>query len=479
MPPNIGRADLEQIFYHVFLPSKLPQQADKTSDFPLLRSVVNAMGILHAILPDCLAVKHVLIALENLQAVNSLGGCATSESELSCRLLKLRDGQAVPVYCRSQNAAIIVTQRGRKLLFEAFELSPYNQAVVGTKGRLVRAFPAFAVEVDLDSIDQAELLPAISNMLSTMCQQPVAEMQPQSRKARGDHDEIRDTAYPGIISELFFGFLTGFGDVVSVSAISKNTREEVFWKDAETPWRRSSMWLLIRVVLQLILTRSEDGSRMLYKESMAFIMCQYLEASLGQDFCLGDIYSMTAKIRRRLRKMDNMILGGAVAVHDLAITHARSAVESASRFLSDRWDDVQRRHALELDFGGLANLKFGPDTYLHLPSLDEYIESIHSRIEDPGKASFSPSSDLVKHNADTLPRLPDLCRGTGCYTTANLHEFEQWIGRNLKPWTDHNVQESSCKKLYDLMVTYHKFAGLHYHKNPEAISVMLLTMLEI
>jgi hypothetical protein len=270
MTLKLDQDDLQRIFHHVFLPSRLPQHFDDASDPSLLRAAVSAMETCRNNLPDCVAVKYALVAIENLQAVNSLEGCATSEKELLNSLLGLQDGHAIPIHSRSQNAAIIVTRQKENLTFEEFELSPRNEVVIQTRGRLIRTFPALAVEVHLEPAEMNSFVPAVANMLATMCQQPVVGMQPQSKKAHANHNEIRDTAHPATISELFFGFLRGFGRPVSTSAISKNTREDVLWKNAEAPWRRSPMWLLIRVVLQLSIERAPNGSRLLYKTVMIF-----------------------------------------------------------------------------------------------------------------------------------------------------------------------------------------------------------------
>lgn len=482
MPLNVDRDDLERIFHHVFLPSRLPQHFDVASDPPLLKAAITAMGTLCDILPHCIAVKHALIAIENLQAVNSLEGCVTSESILSHRLLNLQNGHTIPIHCRSQNAAVVITRQNGNLVFEEFELSPRNEATMGTKGRLVRTFPGLAVEITLDSAETTDFVPAVANMLATMCQQAVAGMQPQSKKAHGNHDEIRDTANPAAISELFFGFLRGFGKSLSTSAISKRTREEVLWRNAEAPWRRSPMWLLIRVVLQLVLERCKGGSRLLYKQTMAFIMSQCLQSSLEHDVAMEYMYSMSAKITRRLCKIRGMIPDGDRDDHGLVITHVEAVLKSASKSFSDHWEMIQRRHSRQLDLDSLATLRFEPDTFLNIPSLDEYIRDIRSRTDGPKLSSFSPKSNLIKYTSEFLPELPranGATFGERCYATANLQQFEQWVGNHLRMWVKLNVEEGSCENLYNLMVNYHELASRHYLGNPEATSVMLLTILEI
>ena len=151
----------------------------------------------------------------------------------------------------AQNAAVLITREQDKLVFEQFELSPQNEAIFSTRGRLIRTFPALAVGVNAALLQQEDFASTIANTLTTMSHQIVPGMQPQTKKAGASHDEDRDSTRPAIVSELFFGMLRGIGSTYQTSSLSKNTREEVLWKQARRPWRRSPMWLLIRVTLQL------------------------------------------------------------------------------------------------------------------------------------------------------------------------------------------------------------------------------------
>ena len=187
----------------------------------------------------------------------------------------------------AQNAAILVTRRAETLVFEQFELSPLNEAVVTTRGRLVRTFPSTAVAVSAKLLQEADFTTMVATTLETMCQQTAPGMQPQSKKKDNKHDENRNTTNPAMVSELFFGVLEGMGESLSVAAISKNTRDEVLWSNAKEPWRRSPMWLLIRVALQLVITRAPDGSLYLYKEFMVFMICLLYTSPSPRDGLLS------------------------------------------------------------------------------------------------------------------------------------------------------------------------------------------------
>lgn len=406
MLADTGEDELRRVFQHIFLPPQLPQKADDQSDIPLVRVTITGLVALKSISPSLVAADNALVALKIFQDVNSLPDGAVSETALLHALKTLESGHSIPIHVCSQNAAIMVTRQANKLIFEEFELSPRNEAVMTTKGRLIRTFPGLAVAADTDKVRLADLVPAVANTVATMCQQPVPGMQPQSRKARSDHDELRDTTHPAAVSELFFGFLRGFGETVSVSAISRNTREEVLWKDAKAPWRRSPMWLLIRVVLQLTIERSPDGSYPLYKEIMVFVMSQVLQASLQYNFPSDTYYAMSAKIVRRLYKLHGTSTLNGDDLHHSINASIDGVLQRTSNVLSLRWEKIQQQNGRELDLGALARLDFEADTHVALPALEMYIEGMQSRQGETGPVSFLPSSYLIKYTPGTLPRLP-------------------------------------------------------------------------
>lgn len=269
--------DLQRVVNHVFLPPKLPHAADDASDVALLDATISALSGLSSYLPpgtDPVSIRLALVLLANMKA--SMPSGKIDDPGLRKVLLSLADGQSVAVKVSAQNAAVLVTRRSEELVFEAFELSAQDEAVIATKGRLVRTFPGIAVATSVSLLRGSDFTTMVVNTLSTMCCQQVSAMQAESYKGGKRQAEGRDTTNPAMVSELFMGVLAGIGKYTKASAISKNTRDEVLYHNAESPWRRSPMWLLIRVALQLVISRSSDGTRQLYKEILVFVMCHIL-----------------------------------------------------------------------------------------------------------------------------------------------------------------------------------------------------------
>lgn len=141
----------------------------------------------------------------------------------------------------------------------------------------------------------------IAQTLFTLSYQAAPGMQPQSYKVGKTQDETRDTAHPGMISEFFMNLIKPAGDVVNICAISKNTRDEVLWLNTKLPWRRSPLWMLIRVTLQLYFSRTSSPN--LYNLFMVFYMSKILGAHKSPTLSSDMLLAMNAKIARRLLKL--------------------------------------------------------------------------------------------------------------------------------------------------------------------------------
>ena len=270
------------------------------------------------------------------------------------------------------------------------------------------------------------------------------------------------------------GCLAAVGEVVTVGTITKHTREEVLWSDTRSPWRRSPMWLLIRVALQLTLT--SHGSKPpndLYKEYMAFFGSQMLDKALQNSVSNDLLLVMSAKITRRLKKLDDNIN---VSVRESIL---KTLLDSDKK-LSERWESAQTEDAGNLDFSQLSTLDFERDTHLSLPFLDTYIEDIAKRQSERNSTAFSQWPEIIHYQGSPLPEISEHSHFEGEYATFNLQRFEDWewssfCDRNLSKAT--SVQ--SCVQLGEHIRMYYLKASGHYSGNPEGMKIMILTILEL
>jgi hypothetical protein len=99
------------------------------------------------------------------------------------------------------------------------------------------------------------------------------------------------------------GILRGIGQPLDVLRIYKRTRDDVLWDDAPKPWRRSPLWLLLRVALQTSLATRKSGDHIGYKSFMVFLVARILRRSLQASLSSHLLFNMAAKIGRRTLKL--------------------------------------------------------------------------------------------------------------------------------------------------------------------------------
>ena len=479
MARKVASADaVAYLAHHVFLPPKLPQADDFDAGHErfLLDVVCETLRDFrgHLIGTEQVAIDEVALLVRNMATVHTLAdGCVDEEQALSA-LTSLNDGTGgdIALNIREQNAGILVSKAENHVQFQMFELSPNNSAIYAHQGRLQRSFPGCAVGIKLD---ESDLRKTIAQTLSRMSYQKVQGQQPQARKKGVLHDEERDTAHPGIVTEVYAGFLRAGGHDLQVHTILKNTREEVLWSNTLNPWRRSPMWLLVRIALQLTLARTDtlpQHGNALYKTFMVYFMSKALDlahASASPELC----YAMNAKLARRMIKLQSTPNSSIVAAVQKVMQDTTSKLESI-------WSRIQQQDMPRFDKDYLAAINPQGDTFISLPQLDRHIESITSRLNSNERSAFKPKSLLSKYNTDSLPNLRNLDVGSKEERTQNLDAFEQWVAAHLDNWLSvHLSEDRTCVALETVTRQYHAVAARHYSGNPEAVSVMALTTFEL
>ncbi|CAF3497814.1 unnamed protein product [Fusarium graminearum] len=368
--------DVEYLYHHLFVPAKLPDADDNCSkDDKLLMSFVHQSleSFITKIDSEAgTAIKACSIMIGRLQESKNIHGFLSAGGVPN--ILQQLSPHVAPsalLHVPAQNSGIFVYRTGASVTFETFELSPSNKDVMETRGRLVRRFPANATEILYRDLVDVDFEYALATTLAKMSHQTVKETKHKVKKAKQEHIEERETVHPRIVVDLLPAILQGVGKQVSAMGISKNTHEEVRWSNSKLPWRRSPLWLLIRVGLQLTMVRLSSRGRDIYKAFMVFLMAEVLDVATKHD-------------------------------------------------------------------AGVA-----------------YVQ-------------------LLDDNC-----LPTIETGEG-YLPFRLAMLESWVAANLELWLKHHVgEDDACKKLKELIQSYHHVASRQYSDRPEGASRMLLTIGEL
>ncbi|KAI1437155.1 hypothetical protein GGR50DRAFT_115572 [Xylaria sp. CBS 124048] len=479
----LSSEELLYVFNHFFLPCKLPQWDDYNAGGESALLSISIRGLLawknHTELAHHGTADAAISTLRNMQRACSAQDASLNQTDILQLLRELTKGGAIPLYVRKQNAGVLISKHSNRIYFEVFEICPQNKATMTTKGRLIRSFPGASVALGESEFREPQLHETIAHTLATMSKHPVEAMQPKVQKARNAMHETRDTNHPGMVSETFVNFLQSMGQAMEVPVIVKNTRDDVLWSNgARLPWRRSPSWLLIRVALQLGFTKTvaPAQSEVVYKEAVLFILSQALIESTQRSLPSDLLFSMNAKLSRRLVKMES-------TVGERVLLYAKNAMRDAHDIISQRWSTIQEDNTRKDYLPKFVKLDFVRDSHVSISKLDEYITWMAERQEEQFLENFQPPSGLMVFSPQNLPTLPETFSGESqSHATANLEAFETWAALHSREWSRRNRHTpgiNPCDQLGSLITTYHSLALNHYSGNPEALSAMILTIFEL
>ncbi|KAH0834182.1 hypothetical protein J3R83DRAFT_11491 [Lanmaoa asiatica] len=465
---------LEYIVTHVFFPLKLPDGDDQSvrNDRSLARAIASAARIYcdhvdRAKLPQW---HHILGMLDNLQATVQFEGL--DRSRTISQLSNMNVGDILAFLIRAQNVAVVFRKQRDATIFESFEVSPKTEEVMATQGKLICSYPGPAIEIPNVVFDDESFLSELVNFLVHM-NKDTLDAAPESRKAESTVLEARDTTHPRYITELLTGILRSVGRPADVVRISKRVGDDVVWNNSKLPWRRSSLWLLIRVALQTSLDRS-TLEHSAYKKFMLFFMCCLAEEKICADLPNDTLHCMSTKMSRRLRKL------GSSSPDWLSCTVLQTCTSLRST-LGKRWEEVQAVQSV-FPLCTPSQPDLTRDTELSLLSSGNYLRhTLTNHNFYPLDTPFNP-----KHR----PRgtLDNFLTSDGAffeeaYRTephVALYDVEFSVEHNIDTWVDRVTDsDEACVKLEILANKYSSSALTTYANNPELLSVMLLTTVEL
>ncbi|KAG1725810.1 uncharacterized protein EDB91DRAFT_1061951 [Suillus paluster] len=473
---STAQFDLNYIINHVFFPLKLPQGSDHSlgNDLALSQLVVDAAIAYSDQLPSdkLLLWMSSLKMLRNLK--DSIRFSVMSAKEVESQIIAMYNKDVLVYIIRAQNAAVVMRKLESETIFESFEISPDSTAVMGAMGKLICSYPGPAITVPDTNIDHATFHAELANFLVRM-DQDVLDAAATRKKAGSTVLEERDTTHPRYITELLTGILRGLGSIADVPRIRKRIGDDVLWDNAKLPWRRSSLWLVIRVALQTTLERSALG-RTTYKSFILFFMARLTTSALDHDMSNDILYFMSAKIARRLFKL------GSSAPPELS--HMINKVTSEVRsLLEERWGSVQDAQRASPHWAP-ETLQVLRDTHLSLNTSREYI----SQALQNQHSSFQPASFNLSHRMRGT--INDFLDADGGFLVAahaaepflSLTDFEMVVRSGIDDWVArvsfHSI-DSACVSIEACASAYSSRALDAYKGNPENLSIMLITLFEL
>ena len=212
---------------------------------------------------------------------------------------------------------------------------------------------------------------------------------------------------------------------------------------------------------------------------MTCIMARLLQGAQRLNFASEDLHVMNAKIAARLIKL-SAHSAEEVSLHQSFQGTIEETLTSSAALIEKRWEHAQKRDNHDLDLSLLSGLDFEADVRVALLALDKYLERLQARNNHGSQAkgtTFVPRSSMMKYGERSLPHLPTNASNDLAY--ANVHLFEDWVAQHLTDWVTNLADADACEKLCGLIIQYHRLATVLYAANPEATSMMMLTIFEL
>ena len=350
------------------------------------------------------------------------------------------------------------------MTFEIFEVSPPPDSVMKVAGKLICSYPGPAIEVPLHIAHDHSFVEQLVSFLLHMDVDRL-DSEPTTTKAGSTVPETRSTTDPRYITQLLTAILLGMGKEANIIRISKRIADDVCWKNARNPWRRSSLWLIIRVAIQTTVESSN-----IYKSFMAFFHADLLQHFLNNSFSAELIHIARVKTGRRVRKLGT-------SVSPQLLQRLETISQKVEQGLQTRWSEEQKVPVL-------------PPLPLSVPKNDTTISLLNSRpylakilLPNPYPAHtftvFHPCHTPRIHSFRDLSS-KSLAEALQEDPFVALADFEFLVQETLDNWVQEKIHDAStCLTLESLLKVYISSAGSLYLSNSEAKSTMLLTIMEL
>ncbi|KAK6532671.1 hypothetical protein TWF281_006850 [Arthrobotrys megalospora] len=293
------------------------------------------------------------------------------------------------------------------------------------------------------------------------------------REGGNNLSETRDVDNPRYIIELFTGMMRGIGKEFVAQSIWKSLRDEANCKSALDPWRRSGLWLVIRVALQIALG---------YDEYKCFLL-ETVRVTLDQATRLEiDSYSLSCTSRKLARRASKI---GETNLPPSMLERTLATAEKAFDILSSRWQTEisgsKRMVEWDTDLNTTANIT--DNARLRLRNASVWVEERVKAYRSPSViiSVVKDPQEKQRHIAPDSP--PKLSEGTETEVAISLIDFENWIKENLENWCSAVPMDDQADVISFLSTNirqYHMKASKAYvNHNILDTSRMILTIMEM
>ncbi|KAL1679094.1 hypothetical protein EV122DRAFT_210576 [Schizophyllum commune] len=390
---------------HLFLPPRLPQK--HTLSPPHEHSLaLHIADSAHAFLEQLSALGHVDASVtRRWRCVGRLlcdhgkiclGADAPMDRQLLASIVNgMRTGHVLPLYIGAQNAGVILRKISEEeLTFESFFASLPAGTVMQTAGKPVAQFPA---SPRLPFPANPDLIEVLCGYLAELHTLVIPDALPHTKKAGNTQAEYRESTNPWYITDFITTVIHSFSaerdndTLPQTNYVVKRLGDQVLWKSAELPWRRSPALLVLKVALQTTLV--DMPPQYGYKAFMAFMLSRLASEAADAGIIADDVlYVMKSKIAQRVYK-----LRSTASPESFPIDVVLRQNEATAQLLQEHWKEVQREEALPIDLSPPRPEEITEAKILSLGSSCAYLAEVITR--DERLKQTSSTFDAVRFEA--------------------------------------------------------------------------------
>ncbi|CAF1324840.1 unnamed protein product [Adineta steineri] len=486
----------DSIINHLFLPHYLPSSAD--DDFLIERDHQNEHNILECMnqyfhsntWTDIPIFRIPMDCIERWCRLQGFQNFIMSNIQSAIQQLPL--GHFLPIYFHGQNAAILIEigeNNSNQPIISAWEVLLSTESITSSLMPHFSHFPVTTYRL----CDRSELTSTVHCELLMDFMYNTIEYS-KSYKASQQVDEIRDVPQSHYVCQWW---IQQFNEIQiekhsdATISFKKKHRDQIRWNKTKIPFRRSGLWMTIKVVLHTILVkRLKDIGTVVYKLLITHFLTYIIYTTkISTDLLIHCI----KKIVRRLNKIERLLLSINSKHLNTWIISTKQEIERKINQIiprsnlqntiktNEQWNEVVKRNNLLLR---------NNETYQHsLVKLKAYLSNNYTN-EISGLftiiKNYDDSTDV--NQDDYIPSYDVLTTEMNCTIGVALTFIEIWIELCLEQWINRPALfingKGRFETLFNLFEKYQNAAINYYYSekgstDPLGYSRFILTSLAI
>ena len=458
----------------------------------------------------------------------------------------------VTFYIQVRNTAVMLHHCGSTIKFSSFEVSLPPSDVLASPCRLERSYPSTTVSIPSETFYLCSFLEQLTKLLSSLSTASFAtqvdDIAIHESRDRGSYNCLVDGWRINSMGYETSNFITHFltshlgGDVnlglmsnYQEATISKRIADEVLLAGAgarfectpdnlphspEFPytntWRRSPMWLVLRVTFQMtLLSPSDPGASDRSNPHWGYkiLILNILTALLGvvirhdPERSSEHLSHMSRKVACRVAKLE----GAGLTIPTILQDFVSKTVHHVARVLETRFAQVKTATVRKLNWPLVGEVEAQQDTELKMVNSRSYIKEI---LEEYHNSAITPKEIPTSFPINESPRIyhetsscqmifrcAEKLEGSYSLLTSLMdqnaefqamwRDIEFWVETELEDFVVANNEcEEACCNLSRLLTSYTDIAHKLFRPNytypfgseavdPIGASLCILTAIEL